>query len=142
MRLQEVSRLLTLPLRRYRQEKSCCSVLDQLLIAEESFAIETTLTTIGYLKTIARAQSQGYRVTLLFVWLSSAETAIGRVRERVAEGGHHKGLANMARFLEVVEDWYLYDNSGSFYELVAKRVDGHETFLNFEKYKKILLHGQ
>lgn len=126
--------------------------IDQLLAAKESFAIETTLTTIGYLKTIARAQSQGYRVTLLFVWLSSAETAIGRVKERVAEGGHHippevvtrryfRGIANLSRFLKVVEDWYLYDNSGSYYELVAKMVEGQEIFLNFEKYKKILPHG-
>jgi predicted ABC-type ATPase len=36
--------------------------IDQLLIARESFAIETTLTTISYLHTIARAQSQEYRV--------------------------------------------------------------------------------
>lgn len=127
--------------------------IDQLLDLNESFAIETTLTTLGYLRTINRAQLQGYRVSLLFVWLSSAEMAIHRVQERVTEGGHnipgevvmrryHKGLANLERFLKVVDNWFLYDNSESYYELVAKRVDGQKTLFNFEKFKMILPNGQ
>lgn len=126
--------------------------IDQLLLSKESFAIETTLTTLSYLNTISLAKSEGYRVTLLFVWLNSVEIAIRRVQERVAEGGHDipseviirrydKGIANLKRFLDVVNDWYIYDNSGSYYELIAKRVDDLDTFINFEKYKKILPHG-
>jgi predicted ABC-type ATPase len=87
------------------------------------------------------------------VWLSSAEIAIERIRDRVAEGGHdipsevvirryYKGMANLMRFLQVVHDWYLYDNSGSYYELVAKRVDGQEKLFNFELFRKIISHGQ
>lgn len=90
--------------------------INQLLISEESFAIETTLTTIGYLRTIAYAQSKSYKVTLLFVWLSTAQTAIERVATRVAEGGHnipveiiarryYKGITNLTRFLQIVQDW-------------------------------------
>jgi predicted ABC-type ATPase len=37
---------------------------------------------------IPRWQEQGYWVTLIFLRVSSPEVAIGRVRQRVQEGGH------------------------------------------------------
>jgi predicted ABC-type ATPase len=63
--------------------------IDQLLEALNSFALETTLTTIGYLKTIARAHDLGYEVRLFYVWLNSPALVIDRVKKRVAKGGHN-----------------------------------------------------
>lgn len=56
--------------------------IDQLIIAKESFAIETTLTTIGYLKTIELVKLLGYDVTLFYVWLNSPALAMERVKSR------------------------------------------------------------
>lgn len=123
--------------------------IDQLLAASDSFAIETTLTTIGYLKTIEFARSIGYHVTLFYVWLNSPQMAVERVRSRVAKGGHNipvdvierryfKALKNLPRFLVIVNDWYLYDNSGSYYEPIAKSVDSNQIILNFDSYNKML----
>ena len=127
--------------------------IKQLIAAGDSFAIETTLTTITYLETIKLAHSKGYQVTLFYVWLNSSEMAIERVHDRVMKGGHnipvevierryYKSLKNLPGFMSQVNDWYLYDNSGSYYELIAKRVDFIQTILNFNIYNKILHYGE
>jgi predicted ABC-type ATPase len=55
----------------------------------ESFAFETTLSGLSYLRRIERWRSQGYRVSIFFLRLPDAETAIARVAERVRQGGHN-----------------------------------------------------
>lgn len=90
-----------------------------------SFALETTLSGQGYLRHIQQWQAQGYRVSLYFLSLPDADTAVARVAERVRQGGHHipepvihrRFIAGMKNFIQHyrnrVDDWALYDNSGS-----------------------------
>lgn len=54
----------------------------------ESFAFETTLAGIGYLRHVRRWREAGYYVTLIFLRLPDTETAIDRVATRVRQGGH------------------------------------------------------
>lgn len=89
----------------------------------ESFAFETTLSGLGYLRHIARWRTQGYRVSLYFLGLPNAETAIARVAERVRQGGHDipepvirrrfaAGWSNFQYgYRRAVDDWALYDNT-------------------------------
>ncbi len=90
----------------------------------ESFAFETTLSSRGYLRHITQWRAQGYHVSLFFLGLPDAETAIARVAERVRQGGHDipeavirrrfaAGLRNFHHYRAAVDDWALYDNSGS-----------------------------
>ena len=89
----------------------------------ESFAFETTLSGLVYLRQIRNWQNQGYHVSLFFLSLSSVEMAIARVAERVCQGGHdipepvirrrfEAGRINFEqRYRDVVDAWALYDNS-------------------------------
>ena len=91
----------------------------------ESFAFETTLSGLSYLKHIKAWRAQGYQVNLFFLSLPNAETAIARVAERVQQGGHDipepvirrrfaAGLQNFRQHYQaVVDDWALYDNTGA-----------------------------
>lgn len=91
----------------------------------ESFAFETTLSGSGYLRHIAHWRALDYRVSLFFLSLPNAETGIARVAERVRQGGHDipeavirrrfaAGLKNFHdHYRAAVDDWALYDNSGS-----------------------------
>jgi predicted ABC-type ATPase len=54
----------------------------------ESFAFETTLAGLGYARSIPKWRAQGFVVKLIFLSLPDPETAIARVVERVAQGGH------------------------------------------------------
>lgn len=93
--------------------------------ARESFAFETTLSGQGYAQHIPRWREAGYRVTIFFLSLPSAEMAIARVAERVRQGGHDvpeavirrrfaSGLRNFeSTYRPAVDAWVIYDNSGN-----------------------------
>ena len=60
-----------------------------LLKRGEDFAIETTLAGKCHAGLIKKAQSSGYKVLLIFIWLNTPEYAIQRVANRVSNGGHN-----------------------------------------------------
>lgn len=99
--------------------------IEQCARRGESFAFETTLSGLSYLRHIARWRAQGYRVSLFFLTLPNAETAIARVAARVRQGGHDipepvirrrfdAGWSNFRRrYKQAVDDWAVYDNAGA-----------------------------
>lgn len=90
----------------------------------ESFAFETTLSGVGYRQRIRPWRAAGYHVSLFFLCLPDAETAIARVATRVRQGGHDipedvirrrfaAGLRNFDTIYKAeVDVWALYDNAG------------------------------
>jgi predicted ABC-type ATPase len=103
-------------------------VLEQIascVASGESFAFETTLSGLSYVRRIAQWRAEGYRVSLIFLGLPNAETAIARVALRVRQGGHdipegvigrrfHRGLENFqSHYKGAVDDWVRYDNTGA-----------------------------
>ncbi len=123
--------------------------IDYLIENKKSFAFEATLSGLTYLKIIEKAKLKDFKVTLFFVNLESAEIAFERVAIRVKKGGHgipqdiierryKKGLANFPKYTSIVQNWYLFDNSGQAYQIIAKSIDGIKEILNFTIYKNIL----
>ena len=96
--------------------------IKELLQGDESFTVETTLSTRSYAKTIEEAHRNGFNVQLLFFWLPTPETAIARVRRRVMEGGHNipidvirrrysAGIKNLFEiYMPIVDSWMLVEN--------------------------------
>lgn len=102
----------------------------QCVRRRESFAFETTLSGLGYLRHIGAWRKSGYHVSLFFLALPTAEFAIARVAERVRQGGHHipedvirrrfeAGRRNFDdRYRAAVDAWALYDNAGEEPDLI------------------------
>ena len=98
--------------------------IDECVDAGHSFAFETTLSGLAYLKKIAVWQHFGYQVKLWFLSLPNEDIAVARVASRVAQGGHNisedvirrrfkAGLENFhERYSKVVNSWAFYDSSG------------------------------
>lgn len=98
--------------------------IDDCVKQKESFAFETTLSGLGYLARIRKWRSNGYKVSLYFLALPSAETAILRVAARVKQGGHNipesvirrrfiAGLHNFDNAYKFeVDRWAKFDNVG------------------------------
>lgn len=119
----------------------------------KTFALETTLSTRSYKNYIVCAQRLGYKVTLLFFWLKSANLAEDRVRERVIAGGHNipldvifrryeKGLINLREiFLPICDKVLIFDNSFGDSELIFEKSESAEQILNSEKYEKVIGYG-
>ncbi len=106
--------------------------IDEHARCGRSFAFETTLSGRGHARRIPRWQAQGYRVKLFFLRLPTAEVAIGRVAQRVSEGGHDvpepvirrrfdAGWRNFEQiYRDLVDAWAVFDNSGDVPQLVAE----------------------
>ena len=106
--------------------------INELLRAGVDFAFETTLATRSYLSLINDAQAAGYKVTLLFIWLDSPETAIQRVARRVAKGGHnipqdvvarryYRGISNLiALFIPITDTWMIVNSTNVVVEPIAE----------------------
>jgi predicted ABC-type ATPase len=104
--------------------------IDACVDAGHSFAFETTLSGLAYLKKIAIWQKLGYEVKLWFLSLPNEDIAVSRVARRVMQGGHHipedvirrrfkAGLENFhERYSKAVNSWAFYDSSGMHPELI------------------------
>lgn len=98
--------------------------IDEFVEAGKSFAFETTLSGLSYVRKIQLWQRLGYQVKLWFLSLPNADAAVARVAQRVIQGGHNipedvirrrfkSGLNNFhLRYKLLVDSWVLYDNAG------------------------------
>jgi predicted ABC-type ATPase len=107
--------------------------MNDLVRSGTSFAFETTCAGRGHVRFLKACQSEGWRVTLIFVWLDDPRIAIRRVAQRVREGGHNiptdviirryqSGLRNMRDlYLPLADTAYILDNSLGDEYLVAEK---------------------
>jgi len=111
--------------------------LRELAEQEHSFAFETTLASRSFAPWLKDLKGRGYRVALIFLWLESPETAIGRVNDRVELDGHdiaeevvrrryHAGLRNLWElYWPLLDEAYVFHNGGfGVPVLVARRPAG------------------
>jgi predicted ABC-type ATPase len=82
---------------------------------------------------LERCRKAGYQVTLIFLWLPSAEAAVARVAHRISQGGHSipadvivrryfAGLRNMRLlYLPLADIALIYDNTQEASSLIAAR---------------------
>ena len=89
-----------------------------------SFAFETTLAGLGYVRRIRRWRSAGYAVKLIYLPLATPEEAIMRVEQRVRQGGHRipedvvsrrfrRSVANFRHvYRDLVDSWLVLDRRG------------------------------
>jgi len=106
--------------------------INELLADGVDFALETTLSTRSYVSFVKKAQEVGYKVTLLFFWLDSPQTAFDRVARRVSQGGHnipidvierryYRGISNLINlYMTVCDNWIVTDNTGLVSKIVAR----------------------
>lgn len=97
--------------------------LRQLAEHREDFAFESTLSRRTLHTFLRRVTDSGYESHIFYLWLPSADLAVGRVRRRVEAGGHdipervirrrfEKSLVNFNRlYRPAATAWRLYDGS-------------------------------
>jgi predicted ABC-type ATPase len=102
----------------------------------QSFAFETTCSGKSYVRLLKECQAAGWRISLIYLWVPSAEYSIARVARRVSQGGHHipdevirrrhlAGLRNMRHlYLPLAYDAFVYDNRDRALRLIARRAAG------------------
>lgn len=106
--------------------------LERLVVAKESFALETTLSGRTYIELFHRWKDAGYHLEMMFLKLDSPKLSLNRIATRVAQGGHDvpkedvlrrfdRGWANFnTDYKQAADKWWIYDASGEIPVLLEK----------------------
>ncbi len=117
------------------------------------FAFETTLSSKVFIKFLNECKNKGYKVDILFLWLSSPELAIQRVRTRVEEGGHdipedvirrryYGSICNFfTAYQKIATNWFLYDNREKESQLIASKIENANVNITDELLWKVINEG-
>ncbi|MBS4028735.1 MAG: zeta toxin family protein [Ignavibacteriales bacterium] len=105
--------------------------LNELKEQKKDFAFETTLSSKSFVPFLKECKEDGYFITLIYIWIESAELAIERIQNRVREGGHfipddvvrrryERSVQNFVNlYLPIVDKWKIYDNTFNKMHIVA-----------------------
>lgn len=105
--------------------------MSELSSRRTNFAFESTLSARSFAPWLQRLRAGGYKVRIIFLFLSDPRLAIERVRQRVRLGGHdipvpvikrryYAGVKNFFNlYMPLADQWKVYDNSALTPRLVA-----------------------
>ncbi len=121
-----------------------------LIEAEKDFVVEVTLSGKGFARIISRLKRAGYTVSIVFIFLKSAETCVARVRNRVSAGGHHVPTEDVVRrfyrskhnfwytYRDLVDRWNLFYNSVEHFQEVASG-EGNSVIVTNETFFELFM---
>ena len=120
--------------------------LEDIFLAKESFALESTISGKHHLRILKKAFDAKYEIILIYVFLNSVELNVARIKHRVSLGGHDVPESDVRRrFTRSVENfwpaaklansWKLYYNGSDSYELVARSEGDVLEVLDDNRYK-------
>jgi predicted ABC-type ATPase len=106
------------------------------LAKDESFVVETTLSGRTMRSFLARARAAGFEITIVFIYLDTAELCVQRVNQRVLHGGHSVPVDDIRRrfarsfanfwqiYRQIADYWYVvYNSSGDFKRVASGELD-------------------
>ena len=98
---------------------------------------------------IERCKTEGYRFTLIYVWLPDKKLAVERVAQRVKSGGHdtpddvirrryERGRPNFFElYRPLADEWSVWNNSGRDSMEIARGTLGTEQILQPDVWESI-----
>ncbi len=108
------------------------SAIESHLSARQSMVVETTLSGLTFRNAILTARSQGFEISIAYVFLDTADVCVARVKERVRKGGHHVPEVDVRRrftrsgvnfwniYRKMADNWVLlYNGLGQLQDVAA-----------------------
>ena len=121
--------------------------LDSALKGDTSLVVESTLSGRTLRHKLRDARERGFTVTIVFMFLDSAETCVQRVKERVRKGGHDVAEQDVRRrfgrsitnfwkiYRQLANHWLLIYNSGNQPVDVAVGTASDTAILDLERFE-------
>ena len=84
--------------------------IDTAIAGSDSFVVESTLSGRTFQHQLHNAKAAGFEITIVYLFLDSADTCVDRVNERVQAGGHDVPENDIRRrFVRSIDNfWNLY----------------------------------
>ena len=126
---------------------------------KKTIVVESTLSGRGLRRVMLDARNSGFEISIVYVFLDSANTCVKRVAERVQKGGHavpeedirRRFLRSLGNFWQLyrplADNWTLWYNSGAQFVDVASGspygewVREEEPFSLFQHLVRVAAHG-
>lgn len=114
------------------------------------FAFESTLAGKLYVNLLKQLKAKAYKIHIFFLWIPNPELAIARIKDRVAEGGHHvpsedvrrrfdRSIYNFIKLYRPLSDkWMFFNNAGIKPSLIAKKNNGGIDIVDEELFEEVL----
>lgn len=124
--------------------------IDRLIVNRESFVVESTLSGRSFLKSLQLASNAGYQITIMFLYVDSADVCVSRVAERVRKAGHFvpeldirrrfgRSLRNFwSMYRHLADEWMLCYNGNTGFQEVSAGSRSKITILDAEKHADFL----
>jgi predicted ABC-type ATPase len=121
----------------YAASKILLAQLKEKLAQNLNISLESTLSSLTLAPILRECKSKGYTINLVYLWLENPELAYERVQKRTQLGGHYvpkkvlfrryyRSLLNLHRlYIPLVDNLWVYDNSGKIPILVSRRKNGN-----------------
>ncbi|MCG8587225.1 MAG: AAA family ATPase [Pirellulales bacterium] len=76
----------------------------------ESFVVETTMSGVGFRKTLQHARASAFTISIVYLYVDNPETCIARIAQRVRMGGHHVPEVDVRRrfWRSISNFWNVY----------------------------------
>ncbi len=124
--------------------------VDDTIADKRSCVVESTLSGRSFRNRILEARKNGFKVTIVFVFVDSVDVCVARVSERVRKGGHDVPESDIRRrygrriknfwlrYRELADNWVVLYNggsriqdvsAGSHREVTVRDATLHKTFL-------------
>jgi predicted ABC-type ATPase len=106
--------------------------INRLAAARADFAFESTLSGLTYARQLRTWKTEGYRIEIAYLRLSSPQLALRRIAARVRQGGHDvprgdvirrfgRGWENFVKvYRPLAHEWAVYENSGKSPKLIER----------------------
>ena len=113
------------------------------------FAFESTLSGKSYLSFLKNLRRMGYTIHIFFLWIPDVHLALGRIKGRVAEGGHDVPAQDVKRrfkrsfgnfitiYKPLADYWSIIDNSSIPPRMVVRGQSKNIEILNQALYNVI-----
>ena len=114
------------------------------------FAFESTLSGKSYLPFLKSLKAGGYTIHIFFLWVPDVNLALGRIKGRVAEGGHDVPAQDVKRrfkrsfnnfnnvYKTIADYWSIIDNSVIPPNVIVRSQGKNIEILDQELYNKII----
>lgn len=101
------------------------------MASRESFIAESTLSGLTFQRLIEELRAAGYEISVVFIFLGSADACVDRIEERIRRGGHPVPEADVRcrfsrstknfweHYRALADRWHLFYNGGVQFHQVA-----------------------
>jgi predicted ABC-type ATPase len=127
---------------------------EKQLAANQDFIIESTLSGRTLRNFLAKARAAGYSITIVFIYLNSADTSVARVKQRVRRGGHDVPEVDIRRrfpracsnfwqmYRQIADQWVVIYNAGSGFDEIAFGFPGEFSVSDEELFEVFLKYAE